>query len=715
MGAANAKALDRDFGIRRVDDLLHHYPRRYATRGQLTAIAETPIGEHVTLVAEVRSVQERKMRQRSGSITEVTIFDGRATATLTFFNQPWRVRDLRPGDRGTFSGKATLYRGGIQLAHPDFELFEEEDQQVGIAGETDVERWASELLPIYPASAAMPSWRIAQLIAEALTALGPLPDPVPEFVRAEAASMGYDAALRAMHAPATMSQVSTARRALRLTEAFVLQTALLQQRRAARAVASSPRTTGQGSLLARFDAALSFELTGDQRAVGDEIARELGDTAPMQRLVQGEVGSGKTVVAVRAMLQVADAAGQSALLAPTEVLATQHVRSIAAQLGPELMGEVQPTLLTGGMPQSERRRALLRIASGDARIVVGTHALLGDAVSFFDLGLVVVDEQHRFGVEQRERLRAKSDAPPHLLVLTATPIPRTVAMTVFGDLDVSTIAELPGGRAGITTHVVPAGERPGWLDRAWARTGEELGRGRQAFIVCPAIEVGDDGTEPLGDEDEGDAAGASALPVSVEAVAALARERPELAGRTVAELHGRMPSDEKDAIMRRFAEGGIDVLVATTVIEVGVNVPNASVMMVMGAERFGVSQLHQLRGRVGRGEHAGLCLLVTEAEAESTGRERVEAVASTLDGFELAQRDLELRREGDVLGSAQSGATSSLRLLRVARDGDLIDLARSAAGEVLEADPALESVEHEPLLAALARIRDEQRAFLEKS
>jgi ATP-dependent DNA helicase RecG len=412
------------------------------------------------------------------------------------------------------------------------------------------------------------------------------------------------------------------------------------------------------------------------------------------------------------MLAVADSGGQSALLAPTEVLAAQHLRSIARLLGPDLSASVVPTLLTGQLPAADRRKALLRAAAGQSRIVVGTHALIGDAVSFADLGLVVVDEQHRFGVEQREALRLKGQHPPHVLVLTATPIPRTVAMTVFGDLDVSTIRELPAGRAGIESHVVPLADRPGWRPRVWERLAEEVELGRQGFVVCPAIEarVAEDDGEAHDGDGEADAAAPAA---SVASVLAELTAHPRFADKRVAPLHGRMSADEKEAAMRAFAAGELDVLVATTVIEVGVDVPNASAMVVVDADRFGVSQLHQLRGRVGRGSVPGLCLLVTSAEAGSLARQRVEAVAATLDGFELARVDLELRQEGDVLGATQSGGRSSLKLLRVARDGDVIADAREVAAEVLAADPGLGR--HAALAAEVRRRLDaEASGYLSK-
>ncbi|MBX3193762.1 MAG: ATP-dependent DNA helicase RecG [Microbacteriaceae bacterium] len=722
---AGEKAIEKAFGYRTAGELLAHYPRRYARRGELTALDELHVDESVTIVAEVRSVQERAMRQRKGSILEVSITDGRGFLTLTFFNQRWRTGELVPGARGIFAGKVGSYRGARQLAHPDYELFPPDADVPGLDG--SARDWVEQPVPIYPATASVPSWKVAKAIGVILDLLpAELDDPVPDDVRTGRGLIGFAEALRLVHRPAVDADWRRAQDALRFQEAFVLQAGLLRQRAERRATGAAPRVPGK--LSAEFEAHLPFPLTHDQLAVGAEIESDLAGEVPMNRLVQGEVGSGKTVVALRAMLAVADSGGQSAFLAPTEVLAGQHLRSLVAALGPDLAARLRPTLLTGQLPAADRRRAMLAAASGGASIVVGTHALLGDRVSFADLGLVVVDEQHRFGVDQREALRLKgvtgSGASPHVLVLTATPIPRTVAMTVFGDLDVSTIAELPAGRAAIESHVVALVDHPGWEDRIWQRLAEELAQGRQGFVVCPAIDaktVEDDPdalAEPAAASGSaasgGAASGPVAPPAAVLPVLEQLRAMPALAGRRIEALHGRLSSDEKDATMRAFAAGDIDVLVATTVIEVGVDVPNASTMVILDADRFGVAQLHQLRGRVGRGSVPGLCLFVTRSEPGSVARERVDAVAGTLDGFALAQVDLELRREGDVLGADQSGGRSSLKLLRVVRDGDLIADARAAAEAVLDADPVLAG--HPALLSALARRLDEQeRAFLGKA
>jgi ATP-dependent DNA helicase RecG len=704
LGARSAAALHKGFGLTTVGDLLSHYPRRYARRGELTALVQLPLDENVTIVAEVVKAVNRPMRAKRGSILDVTISDGTGQLSLTFFNQAWRQNELRPGVRGIFAGKVGDYKGTKQLAHPDYELFGQDGEE-----DTDpatVKAWAELPVPIYPATATMPSWQVQKAVATVLDVLPALDDPVPDAVRKQRGLLPFAKALELVHRPAVDADWGAARKALRFQEAFVLQSALLQQRARLRETAATPRVAG--ALLAGFDERLPFTLTGDQSSVGEQISADLAAPVPMNRLVQGEVGSGKTLVALRAMLAVAESGGQSALLAPTEVLAHQHLRSIVKTLGPDLAARMRPTLLTGQLPVAERKKALLAAVSGSASIVVGTHALLSDNVGFFDLGLVVVDEQHRFGVDQREALRLKGAQPPHVLVLTATPIPRTVAMTVFGDLDISSIAELPAGRSPISSHVVPLAEKPGWMTRVWQRVAEELEQGRQAFVVCPAIDatvVDDTDDAPL-------LAGGTRANVS-EVLASL-QANPVLSGKRIETLHGRLPSDEKDRLMRAFAGGEIDLLVATTVIEVGVDVPNASVMVVLDADRFGVSQLHQLRGRIGRGGVPGVALFVTAAEQGTLARDRVEAVASTLDGFELAQKDLELRQEGDVLGGVQSGGRSSLRLVRVARDGDLISDARELAAGILADDPALER--HAALREALERRLDETaEAFLAKN
>ncbi|KWX03986.1 ATP-dependent DNA helicase [Carbonactinospora thermoautotrophica] len=1042
VGDRTAKVLRDGLGLRTVGDLLRHYPRRYAERGELTNLDELAVDEHVTVMAEIARVTNRKMRNRRGSILEVVVTDGRGQLTLTFFNQAWRERQLRPGRRGLFSGKVTLFRGKRQLAHPDYMLVDDDTE------ESAAEAFANEIIPVYPASAAIPSWKIAQCVRIALDTLGPVEDPLPKDIRERRGLLELRAALEKIHRPRSHADIAAARLRLKWDEAFVLQVALARRRAAFRRMPAVPRIARPDGLVAAFEERLPFQLTRGQREVCAAITRDLAQEHPMHRLLQGEVGSGKaqpldalvltpagfrrmgdirvgdqvitpsgeitvvtgvfpqgerevwrvvlsddsavecdldhlwavntaarrdrgepwmvlslrqikddlrtaagtpkwhlptiqapeldcgaerpldpyvlgvllgagdgtadpelgevvrehlagtchareraggyavvdgrrgcdsltgalrdlggrtprerfvppaylvapvkvrhavlqglldaggtidgeacildfqsasvrlardvrwlaqslggwarhrpvrengdvyhrvtlrlplgfapsrlasrvaegrhqrvtcdrtiravehvgrkpvqcitvahpeqlyvtdhfvpthnTVVALRAMLTVVDAGGQAALLAPTEVLAQQHHRSIVELLGPLAQGGMlggdecgtKVALLTGSQTARERKQALLDVASGEAGIVVGTHALLQDPVQFFDLGLVVIDEQHRFGVEQRDVLRSKAGQPPHVLVMTATPIPRTVAMTVFGDLEVSTLTELPAGRSPIATYVVPAVEKPQYLERTWARIREEIAAGHQAYVVCPRI--GDEeGTEEdaLEGAPRDDRTGAGRRPpLAVLDVAPMLAEGP-LRGLRLGVLHGRLPPDEKDEVMRAFAAGEIDVLVATTVVEVGVDVPNATVMVVMDADRFGVSQLHQLRGRVGRGKAPGLCLLVTEAAPGTGARARLDAVAATLDGFELSRIDLEQRREGDVLGAAQSGRRSSLRMLAVIRDENVIREARGEATALVEADPDLNH--HPEVRAALDELLDEERVeYLDKA
>ncbi|MEV8176153.1 ATP-dependent DNA helicase RecG [Microbacterium sp. NPDC079176] len=712
LGATPAKSLDRAFSMKTVGDLVSHYPRRYADPGELTPIRELPLGETVTIVAEVLSSSARAMRNRRGAMVDVVIGDGIGKMSLTFFAKnlgaaKWRSEDLAVGRRGVFSGKVGEFNGMTQFAHPEYELFDDED-----AARRRADARAAVLIPIYPATSTLQTWQIAKFITRALDGLGDVPEPLAPDVRAREELLTAREALEQIHRPKTRNDIDPAVRTLRMHEALTLQTALLQQRDAVRSLSATARPSKPGGLLERFDASLPYDLTPDQKTVGEQVASDLVAAWPMNRLVQGEVGSGKTLVALRAMLQVAESGGQAALIAPTEVLAGQHLRSIAKMLGPQMSPLVMPTLLTGQMPAAERRKAALRVASGQALIVVGTHALLGEKTTFADLGLVVVDEQHRFGVEQREALRAKGSSP-HALVLTATPIPRTVAMTVFGDLDTSVIRTMPKGRAGIESFVAPLAEHPGWFNRVWERAAEEISQGRQVFAVCAAIDTTKK-TAEAGEQPVIPPEGAPGPRWGVVQLDEALATHPRLGNVRRAVLHGRMPSDEKDAVMQSFARGEIDLLVATTVIEVGVDVPNASTMIVLDADRFGVSQLHQLRGRVGRGGVPGLCLLVTEAEEGSVARERVDAVAATLDGFALAEVDLELRGEGDVLGAAQAGARSSLKLLRVVKDSGLIVRARELAEGILSDDPDLRA--NPGLRSAIERrVSDDDRAALAKN
>ena len=713
LGDRAAKALATHLDLHTGGDLIYHFPRRYDERGEHTDMRKLEIGEQVTLLAQVQSVSVKPMRARRGNMLEVTLGDGSgATLTCTFFNQAWRERELRRGRWGLFAGKITDFRGKRQLNGPAYQLLSVDATQDEAAEE--IEEFAGAIIPVYPAAQAVPTWVIAKNVRTLLDTFQPPDDPLPAAIRANRKLVGIGTALREIHRPSSTESLYSAKYRLKWDEAFAVQLTLVQRRARSAATPSTARPRAEAGILAKFDASLPYELTEGQREVGEEIAADLAQPHPMHRLLQGEVGSGKTLVSVRAMLQVVDAGGQAALLAPTEVLATQHFRGIGAQLDAlgragELDGDpagTQLTLVTGSLGAAARRAALAKVADGTAGIVVGTHALLYEGVDFKDLALVVVDEQHRFGVEQRDALRAKAARPPHVLVMTATPIPRTVAMTVYGDLEISTLSQLPRGRSPIASHVVPP-EKPAFLDRAWRRVREEVEAGHQAYVVCPRIGDGTtvDDEEPSAADRTDDSS--RRPPLAVTEVAPLLAEGP-LHGLRIGVLHGRLPTEEKDAVMRGFAAGDLDVLVATTVIEVGVDVPNATVMIIMDADRFGVSQLHQLRGRVGRGTAPGVCLLVTESVEGTAARERLDAVAATTDGFKLSEIDLEQRREGDVLGASQSGKHSHLRLLSLLRDAKLITEARAEATELIGDDPDL--ARYPALAASVAALVDEERA-----
>ena len=719
------KRAEEGLGLRTVGDLLHHFPRRYVELGDLTRVRPAE-GKPLTFVGEVTgsrmaSFQDRRTNRPAYRV-EVRVRTGGPDFTVTRFAPHRRLAEqwageVPPGARGIFLGKAKVFRDSWQVADPHWVMFGTDEAQ-------QMARSLEGLLPIYPLTSKLNSFDLQKVVQAALAMVRDVPDVLTPALRERYGVVDVTTALRLVHGPDDWAQLGTGLRRFRFAEALVLQLVLARRRAALRALGGQARTGG-GGLLAEFDARLPFTLTDAQCRVGEEIEADLARPHAMNRLLQGEVGSGKTLVALRAMLRVIDSGGQCALLAPTEVLAQQHHRSITAMLG-DLAGggmlgghpeATTVTLLTGSMPAARRKEALLEAAGGQAGIVVGTHALLEEAVQFADLGLVVVDEQHRFGVEQRSALTAKAQAPPHVLVMTATPIPRTVAMTVFGDLATSTIAELPAGRAPIQTNVVPLAEQPGWLERVWQRVREEVGKGHQVYVVCPRIS-GDTPEEGERDQVDYDEEGEvvevlGAGLAAVAEVAPLLAEGP-LAGLRVEQLHGRMPPEEKDAVMRAFAAGEVDVLVATTVIEVGVDVHNATAMVLLDADRFGVSQLHQLRGRVGRGGLPGLCLLVSRAEAGTPARERLDAVASTTDGFELSRVDLEQRREGDVLGRHQSGFANSLENLRVLRDEETIVAARDAAEDLLDADPDL--LDAPALARAVAELEASQRAaYLEKT
>ncbi len=726
IGDRTADALNAVFGMSTVEDLLRHYPRRYVVRGEFSDISSLIEGDEVTVLAEIAAVKTRRANGRN--ILEVNVTDGSAVMSLTFFNQPWREKELKIGKTGMFAGKVGSFNGKRQLSHPDYQLIPDGDDV-----DSALAAFAGKYLPVYPAGGKMPSWKISQCVELVLDSLDEVEDYLPDDVIKEFGYPTLKGAFISIHKPESLDAAGLARLRLTFDEAILLQLLLAGRRAELKELDATPRKIATNGLVNVFESKLPFKYTSGQIEVNSEIESDMQQPHPMHRLLQGEVGSGKTVIALRAMLSVIESGGQAALLAPTEVLAAQHFKTISNLLGDlaqagTLQGSGEGTqlaLLTGSLNANQKREALGRIANGEAGIVIGTHALISEGVEFHDLALVIVDEQHRFGVEQRDALRMKATKPPHLLVMTATPIPRTVAMTIFGDLDVSTLRQLPSGRSPITTHVIPVLEKPHYLDRAWERVKEEVTKGHQVYIVAPRIADSSEDSpkakisaadiamaKMMGDEITSEELAGTEKMTSVEELA------PKLAtgalkGLKLAPLHGRQSSELKDETMTAFSKGQIDVLVATTVIEVGVDVPNASMMVIMDADRFGVSQLHQLRGRVGRGTTPGLCLLVSGAAEDSPAMARLSAVASTLDGFELSRIDLDQRREGDVLGRAQSGTKSHLRLLRVLRDEALIEEARRVAVDLIAKDPKLAN--HPALATQVAILKEEERsAFLDK-
>ncbi len=727
VGDRTAKVLAEELGLETLEDLLRHYPRRYVVRGELTDIEALVEGEEVTIMARIEKVNVKRIPGRKGGILEVIVSDGRAKLILTFFNQAWRTKDLREGREGLFAGKVGVFKGKRQLSHPDYLLIPDGDNK-----EEAVSDFAGKYLPVYPATKKLPSWKVAQCVRLGIDSLGDLAEPLPDQYRSALGFPTMVEAIKQVHLPSSLAEAELARERLTFDEALTMQLFLLARKNEIKKQRTKLRKrVNKEGILAKFDSRLPFELTAGQKRVSAQIEGDLYGSSPMFRLLQGDVGSGKTIVALRAMLAIIDAGGQAALLAPTEVLAQQHYKNFQKLLGDlalqGMLGTAEIStriaLLTGSTPNNDRGETLKATKSGEIGILIGTHALLSEGVEFDDLALLVIDEQHRFGVEQRDALRNRSEFPPHVLVMTATPIPRTVAMTVFGDLDVSILDELPLGRTPIQTHVIAANEKPQFLERAWKRILEEVARGQQAYVVAPRISATDNSdfsrfgltseelaiARRLSGESESEEVKGK---YSVEELFPQLRDKA-LKGARVSALHGRMNNAEKEETMGKFSAGEIDVLVSTTVIEVGVDVPNASIMVIMDADRFGVSQLHQLRGRVGRGSVPGLCLLVSNTASGTPAMARLEAVASTTDGFELSRLDLEQRREGDVLGSAQSGATSHLRLLRVIRDEEVIMRARTVAEQILNSDPEL--ISNTALSNEVDKLRQEERAtYLEK-
>jgi ATP-dependent DNA helicase RecG len=731
LGRSTAKKLEEHLGIRTVNDLLRHYPRKYSegmtVRGEDEDF-ELREGEHVTFVDEITDTKDGNMKPKPGKRPRkwlrITLGDYRPRVEAAFFNADYMIDKLVVGTRIMLSGEIEYRKGVMQLSHPGYLVLQSPSGKrpgskslkaiattSGASGEEELlAAFERDFFPIYPASAKVQSWDIYACVRQVLDVLDPIEDPLPESLLRQRNLMSEDEALRAIHLAENVVERDRAADRLTFDEAVGLQWALVARRYGELSETGPPAPHRDDGLAAALLAQLPFELTDGQREVLDVLTTEIADKRPMNRMLQGEVGSGKTILSVLAMLQMVDAGYQCALLAPTEVLAAQHARSVRDILGPLAMAgqlgaadlATSVALLTGSMSPQQKREVRDEVASGQAGIVIGTHALLQEAVEFKQLGMVVVDEQHRFGVEQRDRLRAKAPEgiTPHLLVMTATPIPRTVALTVYGDLETSTLRELPRGRQPIATNTIFIKEKPQWLDRAWQRITEEVGAGRQAYVVASRIDESDDGGS------------ATAGPPATTVVEMYERLRSgPLSGLRLGLMHGRLPPDDKDAVMAAFRHGQIDVLVCTTVIEVGVDVPNATVMFVMDADRFGISQLHQLRGRIGRGEHPSLCLLATKLPEGSKAGQRLKAVAATLDGFKLADLDLEERREGDVLGLTQSGRPITLRFLSLSAHREVIEAAREFCDSAYQQNPRRRGM----AMLAAQFTTDDRVEYLDKS
>ncbi len=679
IGGKSAASLEKSFGITSAGELLNHYPRKYIDRGRLTPFNKVEVGVPVTVMATIKSIETRRMQQKRGFILVVRVSDGIDTMELTFFNQKWRERDLQVGRIGLFAGTVSEFRGVRTLTHPKYALFA--DIGIDVSQEADaVTEFTGEIISVYSSSQDLASWQIQAAIDVVLKSADELIDPLPAELVAKHGFMTKIESLHAIHQPGDHSEIVRATQRIKYEEAFVLLALMCQRKSIAKSALARARSGSDSIMLAQFDGSLPFELTQGQREVGEEIAADLARSIPMTRLLQGDVGSGKTIVSIRAMLEVIATGGQVALLAPTEVLAAQHLESLQRFLQGVYSRPIRVDLLTGGMSVPKRRQILLDAQSGDLDILIGTHALLEENVQFFDLGLIVIDEQHRFGVEQRAAMltKGRDELRPHLLVMTATPIPRTVALTIFGDLDISTLTESPSLRAEVQTHLVSTSGMPRSEMRVWERMVEEVAAGNKVFVVCAIISPSD--TDLKRDK----ALQLEPLASVEETYDTLTEQFPKIA---FEKLHGGLDSQSKREIMRRFEgleEPQIDVLIATTVIEVGVDIPAATMIIVLNAERFGMSQLHQLRGRIGRGSLPGLCILVHGFTYSAASLDRLNALRDSRDGFALSQRDLEIRGEGDVLGQDQSGALSSLRLLKVINDLEFIETVRVEVEELHE-------------------------------
>lgn len=733
LDARTARTVQRGLGCHTVKELIDHFPRDYMPHNELSEFSDLRDGDYATFIARVVSTDVRELRSKPRRVVDVVVTGATSdTLTIGFFGGAEAKRRLTPGTVAMFYGKVRTYRNQPTLTNPGFDVLSGptgEHDPAGHSGYTEI----GDVVPLYPASAEISSRSILRVIRIVLDQIdfSLWSDPLPENICEAEQLPDLGRAYELVHRPENLEDPEPGWRRFRFTEALLLQGLMDRRRRLAGFQQGVPAPGIEGGRLATFDRQLEFRLTEGQRRCGELISQDLARQFPMNRLLQGEVGSGKTLVALRAMLQVIDSGAQAALVAPTEVLASQHMRSIQRMLGPladqtrsglladdELAEPLRIVMLTGSHSTAERRQILLQVASGEADLVIGTHAVLGDKVQFAQLGLAVVDEQHRFGVSQRSALREKHSPVPHMLVMSATPIPRSVAMTAFGDLELTVLKGLPAGRSPIDTHVVPTVLGRRWQERVWERVAEEVEAGQQVYVVCPKIKgrqrtddemnaqllnrfgIGDGSTSSSFSSTRPDEAVVRTSitrdqavehirsDASIQGMEETFASHPVLSHLPWGTLHGQLPPREASAVMDSFESGRVRVLLATTVVEVGVDVPAATLMVILDAEAFGVSTLHQLRGRIGRGHTSNnQCLLVTRMPTDHPSVQRLHEVAGNSDGMQLALLDLKRRREGDVLGSAQSGAASTLKLLRVIADADLIESAADHIRHLSSRDP----------------------------
>ncbi|WP_122820822.1 ATP-dependent DNA helicase RecG [Varibaculum vaginae] len=716
-----AGKLDKKFGIQTTLDLLYFFPRRYHELGELTSFPQLTLGEEQSVIAQIADSSRRRTRGGKWMLS-LQLSDGENLMDAVFWAKSqhlinWMSSQMQVGQTKLFSGRPSLYRGHLQLSHPSYQ--EVSDENLDAASNQAAKVQAQRPEPIYPAKAGLPTWTTQKAIAVVLDQLkfAPLPDPLPENIRKAQGYLEINTALEQIHRPRTRADYEAARKRFRYEEAFVLQVALAERRQELAADAPILKEV-PGGFTERVASSLPFVLTDFQQLAIADIGRRLESSNPMNLLLQGDVGSGKTVVSLLAMLRAVDGGRQGIFMAPTEVLVQQHFSTLTKLLGEYAQpggfssrgGEGVPIYrLTSSLPAAEKHRTLDALKTGQPALIVGTHALLSQRVMLSSPGVVVIDEQHKFGVRQRDRLRQTESGTPHLLVMTATPIPRSVAMTSFGDLDLLTLKGMPPGRNKVETFRVDTANRT-WRSRTWQRASEEIAAGHRVFVVCPAINPGSQSDGEAEGEEGGDVRESIA---NVSDTVSQLQSQPALNGIEIGVLHGQMSAEDKDRAMANFTSGKTPLLVATTVIEVGVDVPQATMMVILDADRFGLAQLHQLRGRIGRGRFGGLCLVWSGAQPDTLASNRLQAFTETTDGFRLAAIDLKLRESGNILGESQSGRASSLKILDLLADEAVISQARQDAKDLVRADPELEK--HQILRAVISRrISEEEQEFLER-